>query len=123
MSPHRLTLTGRFPARARASEAPTFDGTVTVINATGERVEGLAAVQPDVFVMQSGRPLTAPVPRAPVGTLLDLAPGAAKEFTATGSLRRPDEQPLPPGRYEIHAVLRVFRDGDPSPAGGPWPLE
>ena len=112
-----LTLTGSFPARVRAGE-PTFTGTVTVTNTSAARFEGLSAVQPDVYLTASGRTVATPVPRDAVGLLLDLEPGASREFAATGSVRG-----VPPGRYEIHAVLRVFGNGEKSPAGGPWPLE
>jgi hypothetical protein len=116
-------LTGSFPERVRAGEQAAFDGAVTVTNTSGRRVEGLCAIQPDVYVTQSGRTVVAPVPRDAVGVLLDLAPGASREFAGVGSLRRPDGAALPPGRYEIHAVLRVVGNGERSPAGGPWPLE
>ena len=112
-----LTLSGRFPERVRGGAA-MFEGTVTVTNAEHQRFQGLCAIAPDVYLTEDGRTVAPPLPRDAVGILLDLEPGASREFTAAGSLRG-----LPPGRYEIHAVLRVFGNGERSPAGGPWPLE
>ena len=119
--PHAdLTLTGAFPERVR-TERSTVEGTVTITNATSRRIDGLAASQPDVYVTQGGRIVAEPLPSDDVGLALELAPGAARDFSATGSLRGcSDQQPLPPGRYELHAVLRV---GEATAAGGPWPLE
>jgi hypothetical protein len=56
---------------------------------------------------------------------LALAPGEARELSARGSLRRcTDGRPLPPGRYEIHAVLVIVAtDGITEAVGGPWSLE
>ena len=117
-----LTVTGSFPARVRATEQSTVEGTVTITNATGRPIQALAASRPDVYVKQDGAIVATPLPRDDVGLILELAPGAAREFSASGSLRRSsDQRPLAPGRYELHAVLR-FGDGG-SAAGGPWPLE
>ena len=118
----RLELSGAFPERAKASERPTFAGTVTITNATQRRIDGLAASQPDLYVTQRGRIVATPLPRDDIGLIVELAPGAAREFRTEGSLRRcSDQQPLAPGRYELHAVLR-FGDGTAA-AGGPWPLD
>ena len=118
----RLELSGAFPERARASEHPTLAGTVTIINTTQRRIDGLAASQPDVYVTQRGRIVATPLPRDDIGLIVELAPGAAREFRTEGSLRRcSDQAPLAPGRYELHAVLR-FGDGTAA-TGGPWPLE
>jgi hypothetical protein len=108
-------------------ERRTFEGTVTVVNHSDRRVEGLAASRPDVYVVQSGRIVATPLPRDEVGLQLDLAPGATRDLTATGSLMScRAARPLAPGRYEIHAALPIFlRDGsniDPA-VGGPWSLE
>jgi hypothetical protein len=123
MLPAVMTLTGSFPERADASARSTFDGTVTITNTTARRIAALSASQPDVYVKQAGAVVAAPVPRDDVGLVLDLAPGEARSLIATGSLRRRDDPaaPLPPGRYEVHAVLR-FADME-SAVGGPWELE
>jgi hypothetical protein len=122
-----LSLTGSFPARVRAFERTTFDGTVTVVNRSDRRVEGLAASRPDVYLLQSGRIVATPLPRDEVGLQVDLAPGAGRDLTATGSLTSCSAaRPLAPGRYEIHAVLPIVgTDGTMSaPAvGGPWSLQ
>jgi hypothetical protein len=110
-----MRLTASFPARVRATDGPTFEGTVTVINDSGRRVEGLAASRPDVTVRREGRIVAGPLPRDEVGLQLDLAPGARRELAAAGRL------PLAPGRYEIHAVLPIA--GEEPAAGGPWSLE
>ena len=95
---------------------------MTITNATSRRIDGLAASQPDLYVTQRGRIVATPLPRDDIGLSIELAPGAAREFRTEGSLRRcRDQQPLAPGRYELHAVLR-FGDG-PAATGGPWPLE
>lgn len=125
--PGPLRLTGSFPARVRATERPTFDGTVTVVNHSDRRVEGLAASRPDVYLLQSGRIVATPLPRDEVGLQLDLAPGAVRDLTATGSLTSCNAaRPLARGRYEIHAVLPIVgKDGtriDPA-VGGPWSFE
>ena len=117
----RLSVSGTFPERAKASE-PTFAGTVTIANATSRRIDGLAASQPDLYVTQRGRIVATPLPRDDIGLVVELAPGAARAFRTEGSLRRcSDQAPLAPGRYELHAVLR-FGDGTAA-TGGPWPLE
>jgi len=114
-------VSGSFPERARAAERTAFDGTVTITNDTDRRIEGLAASQPDVYLTRDARIVATPVPRDDVGLLLDLAPRAGRSFDTMGSLRRcADDQPLPPGLYEIHAVLRF--DGKEA-VGGPWQLE
>src|SRR4051794_716573 len=98
-----VTMTGSFPARVRAARA-TFSGTVTLTNDGHERFEALSASRPDVYVKQGGAIVAGPLPRDDVGLVIDLAPGATREFSATGSLRR-DGRPLAPGRYEVHVVL------------------
>jgi hypothetical protein len=122
----KLLLTGSFPERVRATER-TFEGTVTVVNDSDRRIEALAASRPDVHLVQSGKSMTTPLPRDEVGLQLDLAPGAARDLTATGSLTSGvTARPLAPGRYEIHAVLPLAgADGAriAPAAGGPWSLE
>jgi hypothetical protein len=125
--PGPLRLTGSFPARVRATERPTFDGTVTVVNHSDQRVEGLAASRPDVYLLQSGRIVTTPLPHDEVGLQLELPPGMMRDLTATGSLTSCSAAwPLPPGRYQIYARLPIVgKDGTTiAPAvGGPWSLE
>jgi hypothetical protein len=118
---------GSFPARVRSTERPTFDGTVTVVNHSDRRVEGLGASRPDVYLLQAGRIVATPLPRDEVGVQLDLAPSAVRELTATGSLTSCSvARPLARGHYEIQAVLPIVGvDGtgiDPA-VGGPWSLE
>ena len=115
-----LTVTASFPPRVRAGERATFAAAVTVRNDTGRRVEGLAASRPDLWLEQGGEVVAPPLPRDDVGLVLDLAPGAARVLDAEGSLLDVDGQPLPAGRYEVRAVLRV---GETVSVGGPWPLE
>ena len=115
-----LALSGAFPERVRAGERSTFDGTVTITNTTERPIEGLSASRPDVYLTQGGTVVATPVPQDDLALVLELAPGAARELSATGSLRG-SERPLPPGRYEIHAVLRLV--GSEPAIGGPWPLE
>ena len=118
----RLRVSGAFPERANATEQPMFAGTVTITNVTNRRIEGLSASQPDIYVTQHDRIVATPLPQDDVGLALELAPGAARDFRTQGSLRRcSDQQPLAPGRYELHAVLR-FGDGMAA-AGGPWSLD
>ena len=119
-----LTLTGSFPERVRATER-TFEASVTVGNASDARVEVLAASAPDVYVTRSRKIVATPLVRDQLGRRLALAPGEAREFSAGGSLRRcTDGRPLPPGRYEIHAVLVIVAaDGIAEAVGGPWSLE
>jgi hypothetical protein len=120
--PGPLTLAGSFPAAVRAAGRCTFDGTVTIVNRSDVRVEGLAASRPDVYVLQSGRIVAMPLPRDEVGLQLDLASGATRDLLASGSLTSCSAaRPLAPGRYEIRAVLPVA-GADPA-VGGPWPLE
>jgi hypothetical protein len=117
----RLRLTGSFPERVSASRRSTFDGNVTLANPGDQRLEAVSASQPEVYVTQAGRFVATPVPQDALGLVVDLAAGEARDLSATGSLRRcSDGQPLPPGRYEVHAVLH-FTTGD-SAVGGPWPL-
>lgn len=115
----RFSVTGAFPDRT--SERVTLDGTMTIANATNRRIDGLAASQPDVYVLQHGRIVATPLPRDDVGLVLELDPRQARVFAAKASLRRcSDRQPLEPGRYELRAVLDL---GDASAIGGPWPLQ
>jgi hypothetical protein len=115
----RLTVTASFPEPVTGSG---FEGTVTITNDSDRRIEGLAASQPDVYVTRAGTIVATPLPRDDVGLALDLAPGAAREFRTMGSLRHcVDQAPLGPGRYEVHAVLRIAGAG--AAVGGPWPLE
>ena len=117
-----LTLTGSFPARLRAGERTTFDGTITIVNDSGRPVAGLAASRPDVYLLQAGRIMALPLPRDEVGLQLSLAHGAARDLPAAGSLTDCHAaRPLPPGRYEIHVVLPIA-GGEPA-VGGPWRLE
>jgi hypothetical protein len=122
-----LTLAGSFPERVRATRDATVEGTVTVTNHTDRRVEGLSASRPEVYVTRAGEIVATPLPRDEVGIVLDLAQGAARDFAAAGSLRSCSRgEPLPPGDYEVHAVLRVVEaDGAQTVAavGGPWRLE
>ena len=122
-----LTLAGSFPERVWATERAAFEGTVTIANHTDRPIEGLSAPRPDLYLTRSGKIVATPLPTDMVGLQLDLAPGAARHFTAAGSLRGCRRgQPLPPGRYEVHAVLRVVHtDGTQtsSAVGGPWTLE
>jgi hypothetical protein len=114
-SDHRnMRLTGSFPARVEIGRS-TFEGTVTVVNDGDRPVEALAASRPDVYVLQAGRIVATPLARDEVGLWLHLAPGAAHELAATGSL------PLAPGRYEIYVVLPLV--GEQPAVGGPWSLE
>jgi hypothetical protein len=115
----RLTVSASFPESVSGS---TFDGTVKVTNASARRVDGLAASQPDVYVMRAGTIVATPLPRDDVGLALDLAPGASREFRTAGRLRHcVDDEPLAPGRYEVQVVLRIA--GAAAAVGGPWPLE
>jgi hypothetical protein len=122
-----LTLAGSFPARVRARGQGTFDGGVTVANHTDRRVRGLAASRPDVYVTRAGAIVATPLPRDEVGLVLDLPPGADRDFAAAGSLRScRGGRRLSPGRYEVHAVLRIEAvDGAHTIAavGGPWALD
>jgi hypothetical protein len=116
-----LTLAGAFADRVRAGERSTLEGTVTLTNHTGRRVEGLSASQPAVYVTRARKVVAIPLPRDEVGIVLDLAPGASRDFAAAAALRScRDGRPLPPGPYELHAVLPV---GPTTAAGGPWALE
>ena len=119
-----VTLTGSFPARARATER-TFEASVSVRNDSDARVEALSASAPDVYVTRSGTIVATPLVRDQLGLHLTLAPGEVREFAAGGSLRGcSDGRPLPPGRYEIHAVLVIVATDDIVEAvGGPWSLE
>ena len=108
----QLTLIGSFPERVSGA---MFEGTVTLVNDGDERLKGLAASAPDVYVMQGGEIVAAAMPKDDVGVVVELLPGASREFPAKGSLRA-----LPPGRYEVLAVLRI--DGNTA-VGGPWPLQ
>jgi hypothetical protein len=119
-----LTLTGSFPARARATER-TFEARVTVRNDADARIEVLSASAPDVYVTRSRKIVATPLVRDQLGLQLTLAPGEVREFTAAGGLRScRDGRPLPPGRYEIHAVLVIVAtNGVVEAVGGPWSLE
>jgi hypothetical protein len=120
--PGPLALTGSFPARVRVDGRRTVEGTVTVANRSGARVEGLAASRPDVYLLEAGRIAALPLPRDEIGLQLDLAPGAERALPAAGALTScRTARPLAPGRYEIRAVLWIA--GREPAAGGPWPLE
>jgi hypothetical protein len=97
------------------------------VNHSDSRVEVLSASAPDVYLTRSRKIVATPLVRDLVGRQLVLAPGAVREFTATGSLRScSDGRPLPPGRYEIHAVLVIVGTdgtGVREAVGGPWSLE
>jgi hypothetical protein len=128
-----LVMTGSFPEHVRSGSG--LHGTVTLTNPADIRIRGTSASQPDIFVTEAGEIVATPVARDDVGVLLDLAPGASRVFDATGSLLRcsPEvgpgssgEQPLAPGRYEIHAVLPVLGGEEGRSVtvlGGPWALE
>ena len=115
-----LTLAGSFPAQVDRSGGGTFAGTVTA-TATGEPVSGVASPEADVYVTRSGEVVATPLPKDLLGVAIDLAPGDSREFAASGSLRHcRTDAPLPPGRYEVYAVVGV--EGVVS-SGGPWPID
>lgn len=109
-----MRLTGTFPARVEIGRT-TVEGTVTIVNDADHPVTALAASRPNIYILQAGRIVATPLPRDELGLSLDLAPGAAHELAAAGSL------PRAPGRYEIYAVLPLV--GEHPAVGGPWSLE
>jgi hypothetical protein len=116
-----LTVSGSFPARVDGAAGDgTFTGTV-IVTAT-QPVKGVTSPAADVYVARSGEVVATPLPKDLVGLALDLGPGASRELAATGSVRRcpQAEAPLPPGRFEVYAVVTV--DGAVA-VGGPWPVD
>jgi hypothetical protein len=121
-----LAVTGEFPARVDRGGGGTFAGTVTVTG-TGERVAGVTSPAADVFVARRGAVVATPLPKDLIGVPFDLGPGASAVFTAPGTIRpcAPGAGGLlPPGGYEVYAVVVVHRDDGTAvvAAGGPWPL-
>jgi hypothetical protein len=125
-----LAMTGEFPSQVAGSGDGMFVGRATVTS-TGPRVSGVTSPEADVFVVRAGEVVSTPLPKDLIGMLVDLGPGASKAFAARGTIRRCAARDsgvgelLPPGRYDVFAVVVVNRDDGSAVAatGGPWPVE
>ena len=121
-----LTLTGRFPTVASASEQ-VISGTVE-ISSESDVVRGVVAANADVFLVRDGRIVTLPLPQDLVGIPIELGPGHAKQLPALGILSPCDtteaEKSLRSGTYQLYARLVLHRDDGSSmeAISGPWPL-
>jgi len=118
-----LTLDGEFPTSASRS-AGTVEGTVTVTN-TGAPVRGDTSPLADVYVARDGRIVANPAPKDLIAQPFDLTTGAETRFPATADLHACDGgRPLPPGTYELYAVVSVVQGSTTVRAtGGPFRLD
>lgn len=118
-----LRLTGQFAGSVPAGQQ-TLRGTVEVTSE--EAVRGVAAPAADAFLVRERRVVTLPVAQDAIGVRWDLAAGEKKRIAATASLVscEPEGGTLPPGDYELYAlVVLTPDDGSAQRAfGGPWRL-
>ena len=118
-----LTLAGEFPTSASRS-ATTVEGTVTVTN-TGAPMQGDTSPLADVFVVREGRIVATPAPKDLIAQPFDLTTDAEARFPATADLHAcAGGGPLPPGTYELYAVVSVVQGVNTVHAtGGPYRLD
>lgn len=120
-----LAVVGHFPAAVERTESEGFTGTVT-LRSTQAPTAGVTSPEADVVVARAGEVVVEPLAKDALGRAVELAPGDAVELAARGGLVScADGQPLPPGPYQLHAVVVVTRDDGPDlvVSGGPWPVE
>jgi hypothetical protein len=122
-----LVVRGEFPEALDRGGDGMFAGTVTVTN-TGPRLTGVASPEADVYVTGDGEIVATALPKDSIGRPVDLDSGASMTFTARGAVRpcaAGGGERLPPGRYEVFAVVVVNRDDGSAitASGGPWPLD
>jgi hypothetical protein len=133
-----LEMTHSFPAQL--APATVLSGTITVTNRGAERVTGLAARGPDIWVIQDGRVVATPEGRRLSAEIVDLEPGESMTFQFQYGLKvcKPGEKAsdppaitgrLPAGAYQLVAVHdfmlgagAVTADDTVQIQGGPWPL-
>lgn len=113
--PGPLTVAAAFPATVIG--AGTFAGTVVVT--ARERVAGTTTPEAGVYVARDGTVVATPLPQDLVAVAVDVPAGGTLELPA----RAPAD--LPPGRYDLYAVVTVTDDARTplAAAGGPWPLD
>jgi hypothetical protein len=119
-----LVLDGSFPAAVEDTERGVFAGTVT-LRSTRAELSGVTSPEVDVVVARAGQVVVEPLVKDAVGRSIALSPGDAVELAASGGLAScTGSGPLPPGSYEVHAVVVITRDDGPDVvvSGGPWPL-
>lgn len=124
-----LELRGAFPATAGAGELVQVQ--LSLVNRGARPFSGVAASSADVYAVKAGSVVAEPLARDDSGIAVDLPPGAAIALPAAGRLVRCDADPqvarppLPPGAYQLHAMLSVVDDtGEVVVAmGGPWAVE
>jgi hypothetical protein len=122
-APTGLRLVARFPKSVPAGRQ-TVSGIVEVTSS--EAVRGVAASAADAFLVHDGDVVTMPMAQDAIGVRWDLAAGETRRMPAIASLVscERDDEPLPPGRYELYARVVVSPDEGPvqRALGEPWPL-
>lgn len=119
-----LVLDGAFPAVVEDVERGIFAGTVT-LRSSGAELSGVTSPEADVVVARAGQVVVEPLVKDAVGRPVQLSPGDVVELGASGGLAScTGSGMLPPGPYEVHAVVVITRDDGPDlvVSGGPWPL-
>ncbi|MCS7478571.1 hypothetical protein ACFFQW_17995 [Umezawaea endophytica] len=118
-----LTLEARFPTTTSRTTG-TVEGTVTVTN-TGPPTKGDTSPLADVYVAHEDRIVATPPPKDLIAQPFDLTTGAEADFPAPADLHACDGgQPLPPGTYELYAVVSIAQGSTTvRAAGGPYRLD
>jgi hypothetical protein len=130
-----LAMTARFPDGASTGGDGLLRGTITVTNHSRTALAGTTAAQPDLVLLRDGLVVSLPVGVRAVALIIDLQPGASREFDAVASLRScdsgpyPEGAPLGPGTYQMIASQQ-FEVAEPGSAGsrpvlaqgGPWDI-
>lgn len=123
-----LTVSGEFPDRVSGGGDGTFLGAVTLAS-TGPIVSGVASPEADVYLGRSGEVVATAPPKDLIGQPVRIAPDAALELPARGSIRPcvadAASGTLSPGRYDAFAVIVITQDEGATVVvtGGPWPIE
>lgn len=124
-APGLLEVTAAFPAEVDQGGDATFTGTVT-ITATTRPVVGVTTTDADLYVTQAGTVVATPMAKDLLAVPVRLLPGSSRALMARGSLRAcaPHSDRLPPGRYDVFAVVVVTDDAGETitATGGPWSL-
>jgi len=124
-SPNGLILTGEFPPTVHRGADPMFAGTIT-ISSSGAAVVGVTGPEADVYLVKAGVVVATPVAKDMIGQPIAITADGGATMPASGTLQScaAGAAELPPGGYDIHAVVVVNQDDGTQVVGtgGPWPL-
>lgn len=128
-----LRLTAEMPAQLSPNRNGLALVKVTLLNASADAIEGIAASSPSAVVAKDGVVVAADSPVRSSATIVKLKPGEGKDFTMAVNLRRcgteaSSRQMLSSGDYQVYATLFFqFRDTNGTSVGetiyvqgGPW---